>query len=157
MRLLKTLVIVMGVVLVVGFGALIYIVVGRIATPRQEPAPVAVAVPPAAPEAAAGSDAPAETLAAGAALPPHFTPSFGAQSLVLPAGARVSDFSAGGDRLVLRLILPDHSQQLAVVDLNTGALIGTLKIENGDGDTPSVLTPLPGVEVPPRNRQEGRR
>lgn len=158
MRLLKTLVIVMGVVLVVGFGALIFIIVTRMAAPKPEP--VAVAVPPvveARPAEVALPSAALPGASAGDSLPPHFTPNFGEQSLVLPPGARVSDFSAGADRLVLRLILPDQSQQLAVVDLNTGALIGTLKLETGDNAPPSVLAPLQGITVPPRNRQEGRK
>ena len=154
MRLLKTFVIVMGVVLVLGFAALIFIVVTRINAPRPE---TAQAVAPAAPQPAAQpAPAPIPLPPLGATLPPQFTPNFGEQAIAIPPGARLSDFSAGGERLVLRLILEDQSQQLMVVDLNTGALIGTLRLEVG-GEAASIplLPMLPGVEVPPRNRQEG--
>jgi len=153
MRLLKTFVIVMGVVLVLGFAALIFIVVTRINAPKPEKAQTTSAPPPPAPQPA---PAPIALPPLGATLPPQFTPNFGEQAIAIPAGARLSDFSAGGERLVLRLILEDQSQQLMVVDLNTGALIGTLRLEVG-GEAASVppLPMLPGVDVPPRNRQEG--
>lgn len=153
MRLLKTFVIVMGVVLVLGFAALIFIVVTRINTPKPETTQAASAPPSPASQPAT---APIALPPLGATLPPQFTPNFGEQAITIPPGARLSDFSAGGERLVLRLILEDQSQQLMVIDLNTGALIGTLKLEVG-GEAASVplLPMLPGVEVPPRNRQEG--
>ncbi|MGE0154761.1 MAG: hypothetical protein AB7R90_19240 [Reyranellaceae bacterium] len=166
MRLLKTLVIVMGVLLVLGFGALVYIIAGRLAAPRPAtsvPMPTAPAVtaPPPSVQEPPAPQPPAEqppAPAIGQALPPHFTPSFGEQSLVLPPGARISDFSAGGGRLVLRVILADQTQQLVVVDLNTGALIGTLNVENSGEPAPTTILPaLPSVEVPPRNRQEGKK
>ena len=148
MRLLKTLVIVMGVVLVLGFGALIYIIATRVTAPRPEPVRAEQPEPPPKP-------IPLPPL--GESLPQQFTPSFGEQTLAIPAGARLSDFSAGGDRLVLRLILEDQTQQLIVIDLNTGALIGTLKLATGEEGAPvTVLPPLPGVQVPPRNAQEGK-
>ena len=157
MRLLKTLVVVMGVILVLGFGALIYIIGSRINAPKP-PAPAAsIAVPPAQPEAAPQPAArPAPAL--GEALPPLFTPNFGEQTLVLPPGARISDFSTGGGRVVLRVILADQSQQLVVVDLNTGALIGTITIENSGQPAPTTMLPaLPARDVPPRNPQEGKK
>lgn len=157
MRLLKTLVIAMGVILVLGFGALIYIIATRITAPK--PGPVAsVSVPAAQPPARAAMPEPPPKPAVGAALPPLFTPNFGEQTLVLPPGARVSDFSTGGGRVVLRVILADQSQQLVVVDLNTGALIGTINIENSGQPAPTTMLPaLPAREVPPRNPQEGKK
>jgi hypothetical protein len=155
MRLLKTLVIAMGILLVVGFGALIYVIAGRLAAPKPTPVATAPVLP--VPQA----EKPPEPVAlpkVGEALPQHFTPSFGEQALVLPPGARISDFSAGGDRLVLRVIMADQTQQLVVVDLNTGAMIGTLNIENSGQPAPTTLLPaLPSVNVPPRNPQEGKK
>lgn len=156
MRLLKTLVIAMGVLLVVGFGALIYVIAGRITAPRPAPVATSPAVP--LPAQAEKPPEPAVLPKIGEALPPHFTPNFGEQTLLLPPGARISDFSAGGGRLVLRAILADQSQQLIVVDLNTGALIGTLNIENSGEPAPTSMLPgLPSVNVPPRNAQEGKK
>lgn len=162
MRLLKTLVIAMGVVLVVAFGALVIIVMNRMNAPKPAPAAsVAVAPPkpaPAATETPAATPMPLPAPVAGQPLPPHFTPNFGEQSLVLPPGARISDFSTGGDRVVLRVIMADQTQQLVVVDLNTGALIGTLNIVNNDGPAPTTMLPgVPTITVPPRNAQEGKK
>lgn len=162
MRLLKTLVIAMGLILVVAFGALVIIVMNRMNAPKPPP-PASVVVPtPATPAppvpTPAATAAPLPGPAAGQSLPTHFTPSFGEQTLVLPPGARISDFSAGGDRLVLRVILADQTQQLVVVDLNTGAMIGALNIENSGQPAPtSVLPTVPSVNVPPRNAQEGKK
>jgi hypothetical protein len=154
MRLLKTLVVAMGVILVLGFGALIYIIATRISAPKPAPAASVVVPKPEPPPVAA----PAPLPNLGQSLPQHFTPNFGEQTLMLPPGARVSDFSAGGDRLVLRVILADQTQQLVVVDLNTGAMIGTLNIENSGQPAPTTLLPaLPSVNVPPRNPQEGKK
>jgi hypothetical protein len=154
MRLLKTLVVAMGVILVLGFGALIYIIATRISTPKPAPAASVVVPKPEPPPVAA----PAPLPNLGQSLPQHFTPNFGEQTLMLPPGARVSDFSAGGDRLVLRVILADQTQQLVVVDLNTGAMIGTLNIENSGQPAPTTMLPaLPSVNVPPRNPQEGKK
>lgn len=153
MRLLKTLVIAMGLILVVAFGALVVIVMNRMNAPK--PQPVASVVVPTPPKPALVE--PAVPLPVQS-LPTHFTPSFGEQSLVLPPGARISDFSTGGDRVVLRVIMADQSQQLVVVDLNTGALIGTLNILNNDGPAPTTMLPgVPTITVPPRNAQEGKK
>lgn len=158
MRLLKTLVIAMGLILVVAFGALVIIVMNRMNAPKPAPAASVAVSPPAAAPAPAATPAPLPGPVAGQSLPTHFTPSFGEQSLVLPPGARISDFSTGGDRVVLRVIMADQSQQLVVVDLNTGALIGTLNILNNDGPAPTTMLPdVPTITVPPRNAQEGKK
>lgn len=155
MRLLKTLVIAMGLILVVAFGALVIIVMNRMNAPKPAPAASVAVSPPASP---AATPAPLPGPVAGQSLPTHFTPSFGEQSLVLSPGARISDFSTGGDRVVLRVIMADQSQQLVVVDLNTGALIGTLNIVNNDGPAPTTMLPgVPTITVPPRNAQEGKK
>jgi hypothetical protein len=89
MAALKLLVIVMGVLIVLGVGGLIYGLAMRVELPR-----------------------------AGAAD----------GTIALPAGARVLDMAAAGDRLVLRVALPDASERLLVVDLAHGRQIGTLEL-----------------------------
>ena len=46
----------------------------------------------------------------------------------LPAGGRIVDMTAAGDRLVLRVALPDASERLVVVDLARGRQLGTLAV-----------------------------
>jgi hypothetical protein len=156
MRLLKTLVIALGVILVVAFGALVVIVMNRM-NARPPTPPTAVVAPP-VPAPAIEPPPVLPSLPTGQPLPQHFTPNFGEQALVLPPGARISDFSTGGNRLVLRVIMADQTQQLVVVDLNTGALIGTLNVQNSGEPAPTSMMPaVPNVNVPPRNAQEGKK
>ena len=46
----------------------------------------------------------------------------------LPAGGRIVDMTSAGDRLVLRIALPDASERLVVVDLARGRQLGTLEV-----------------------------
>jgi len=46
----------------------------------------------------------------------------------LPAGGKVLDMTAAGDRLVLRVALPDASERLVVVDLTRGRQLGTMEL-----------------------------
>jgi hypothetical protein len=46
----------------------------------------------------------------------------------LPAGGRILDMTASGDRLVLRVALPDASERLIVVDLARGRQLGALEL-----------------------------
>jgi uncharacterized membrane protein HdeD (DUF308 family) len=55
-------------------------------------------------------------------------PRFADGKLELPAGARVVDMAATGERLVLRVALPDAHERLIVVDLARGRQIGTLEL-----------------------------
>jgi hypothetical protein len=89
MAALKLLVVVMGVLIVVGIGVLVYALAARVDVAR---APYADA------------------------------------KLALPDGAKVLDMTAAGDRLVLRLALPDASERLLVVDLVRGRQVGTLEL-----------------------------
>lgn len=54
--------------------------------------------------------------------------SFAATTLDLPRGARIEAMAAGADRLVLELALPEGGRQLVVVDLATGARLGTIEL-----------------------------
>ena len=95
MAALKALVVVMGIMLVVGFVALIVVIAGRVSQ---------------------------KTAGLGAAQP------YTAAPVEIPAGARVEAMSAGPDRLVLDLLLPDGNRELAVIDLGTGRRLGTIPL-----------------------------
>jgi len=102
MRALKALVIVMTVLLVGGTAALIAGLVWR-ATHHAATRQAATAPPPAA------------------ARP--FT-----AALDLPAGASVREMRATGERLVLRIALADGGERLVVLDLGSGARLGTIEL-----------------------------
>ena len=95
MRALKILVVVMGVMLVVGFAALVAVIAGRVSR--------------------GGST----TMAAhGFAAPP----------IDIPRGARIEAMTAGSDRLILALALPDGERQLVIIDLAKGIRLGTIEL-----------------------------
>ncbi|MGH7048255.1 MAG: DUF6476 family protein [Stellaceae bacterium] len=96
MRALTVFVIVMGVVIVVGFGVVAAIIAGRM----SRGAPVAGA-------------------AAGHAF---------ATSLDLPPGARIAAMTTAPDRLILQLALPDGASRLVILDLTTGARLGSIAL-----------------------------
>ncbi|HTS90778.1 MAG TPA: DUF6476 family protein [Stellaceae bacterium] len=60
---------------------------------------------------------------------PSAAAGFGHSSVVLPAGARVVEMREAGDRLILRLDRSNGSQTLLIIDLTTGAEIGTIDLE----------------------------
>ncbi|MEE1563180.1 MAG: hypothetical protein V1253_08255, partial [Alphaproteobacteria bacterium] len=51
---------------------------------------------------------------------------FGSVDLPVPAGAQVEEVDSGDGRLTLRLRLDDGNTRIMVVDLASGALLGTL-------------------------------
>jgi hypothetical protein len=51
-----------------------------------------------------------------------------ATSVDIPRGARVEAMTAGTDRLVLELALPDGGRQLVIIDLATGARLGAIEL-----------------------------
>src|SRR5690349_17585088 len=95
MRALKILVVVMGVMLIVGFAALIAVVVGRVSR--------------------------------GGGTPAGFR-EFASAPIDIPRGARIEAMTAGADRLILALLLPDGRRQLVVIDLAKGARLGTIEL-----------------------------
>ena len=95
MRALKILVVVMGVMLVVGFGALVVVIAGRVSR-----------------------GGPAATVA-------H---EFTAAPIDIPRGARIEAMTAGPDRLILALTLPEGGRQLVVIDLAKGIRLGTIEL-----------------------------
>jgi uncharacterized protein DUF6476 len=54
--------------------------------------------------------------------------SFAASPIEIPAGARIETLGAGGDRLVLDLVLPDGNRQLIIIDLATGRRLGAIPL-----------------------------
>jgi hypothetical protein len=95
MRALKIIVVVMGVMLVVGFAALIAVVAGRVSRGGSASTPVRA---------------------------------FTARPIDIPNGARIEAMTAGPDRLVLGLELPQGDRQLLIIDLATGARLGTIEL-----------------------------
>lgn len=142
MRGLKALVIVLGIVIAIMFVIVAGEIIRRIATAKppgdDKPSIAAPLVPPPAPLPPS----------LGLQMSPAPLPGFGDITLNLPPGARVADFTASGDRLVLRLIMPDQEQRLMIVDLATGKAIGTVTLK-GDGTAKT-----PEIVVPPRNKGE---
>ncbi len=56
--------------------------------------------------------------------------SFADTTLDLPRGARIEAMAAGTDRLVLELALPEGGRRLVVIDLATGARLGTIELRS---------------------------
>jgi hypothetical protein len=51
-----------------------------------------------------------------------------AAAIDIPRDARIEAMTVGTDRLVLELVLPEGGRQLVVVDLATGARLGTIEL-----------------------------
>ncbi len=60
---------------------------------------------------------------------PGDTPAFGETDVDLPAGASVEETRIGNGRLVLRIRHADGQQSLMVFDLDTGRLLGTVRLK----------------------------
>ena len=54
--------------------------------------------------------------------------SFSPTAIDLPRGVRIEAMTAGTDRLILDLVLADDRRQLVVIDLVTGARLGTIEL-----------------------------
>lgn len=110
MRALKAVVIVMGVLILAGMGLVGYGIVKRATTP-QAPAKVGVMAlaPPIAGSAAKGPYGPVE--------------------IPLPPGARLLGTRAEGDRLLVELALANGGERVLVIELASGALLGTIDLK----------------------------
>jgi len=106
MRALKTIVIVMGVVLVAGFGLLIFGL-----TQNWHRASESAPLGPATPVVAAGS-----------------LRAWGSVGLGQPPGSKVMGMTAAGNLVVLHLALPDGNERIVVVDPARGAVTGTFGV-----------------------------
>ena len=114
MQALKTLVIVLGVMIVAAIAVIGVTIYHRAANLVNSPVP--------------GSPSPAARTGFG----PGFGPGFGKVALELPAGSRVVEMTAEGDRLILRLRLADGGRQILILDMATGKRIGTLELREGE-------------------------
>jgi hypothetical protein len=54
---------------------------------------------------------------------------FGTVELALPAGARIADTRIDADRVLVRVALPDGSEQLHVVDIESGRALGRIDLK----------------------------
>jgi hypothetical protein len=54
--------------------------------------------------------------------------SFAATAIDIPRDAHIGAIAAGTDRLILELVLPEGQRQLVVIDLATGARLGTINL-----------------------------
>lgn len=115
MRALKILVVVMGVLLVGGSVALIAAIVDRARHRLVGPAAAPVPVP-----------APASALVGPGR-------SFDHAVIDLPAGARVIATEAAGERLIVRIGLAEGGEALILIDLRSGARLGTIELRPASG------------------------
>jgi hypothetical protein len=53
--------------------------------------------------------------------------SFGDRSIPIPRGGRIEEMLAEGDRLIIKLRLPEGLLRLLILDLNSGALLGSFE------------------------------
>jgi hypothetical protein len=60
--------------------------------------------------------------------PPSAARPYAAASIDIPRGARVAAMKIAADRLVLALTLPQGGQEIIVINLVTGARIGTIEL-----------------------------
>jgi hypothetical protein len=96
MRALRVFVVVMGVILVVGFGVVFAVIAGRMS--RRE------------------------------AAAPGAEHRFATTALDLPRGAYIAAMTTAPNRLILQLALPGGGGELVVLDLATGARLGTIEL-----------------------------
>ncbi len=54
--------------------------------------------------------------------------SFAPTEIDVPRDARIEAMTAGTDRLVLELLLPDGRRQLVVIDMASGSRLGTIDL-----------------------------
>lgn len=106
MQALKALVIGMGILILVAMAVLAVTIYKRATAPSEE---------------TAVTNAPKTERASGL--------SFGTMDLPVPEGAHVEEMEAGDGRLTLRLRLNDGGTRILVVDLASGALLGTLVLQ----------------------------
>ena len=122
MQALKTLVIVLGVVIVAGIAVIGVTIYHRATNPVNSPVPDSPK--PAAEPAAKPAPKPATE--------PGFGPGFGRVVLELPPGSRVVEMTAEDDRLILRLRLADGGRQILILDMATGKRLGTFELKEGE-------------------------
>lgn len=121
MQALKAFVVIFGVLIVAGIAVLGVAVYRGAVNLAGEPAPTS-----AAPRPSAGS---VWGKAGGEGSGPRR--GFGTQELTLPTGSRIVERVAEGDRLILRLRLRDGGPQIVILDMASGARLGTVGFTEG--------------------------
>ncbi len=129
MRLLKGLVIGMGLLIAVGMVVFAYGLYQKISDPEftffaAEPEDRAPAAVPAAAAIPAATPAPTAT---PAAVAPRAA--FGTIGVPLPAGCRLARVIPEGDRLYLRIGPAGRCERVVVVDVATGSVLGTIAVQ----------------------------
>lgn len=125
MKALKTLVVFMGVLIVVGTGVVAYTVVKRGLAPERAAEP---AKPPAHTDHTDVARAPAAV---------DRLPAFGELTARLPPGYAPVEMTAEGDRLMVRLEAAGRDPRILVLDLRTGRTLGSIVLEReAAGATP---------------------
>jgi hypothetical protein len=102
MQALKILVVILGLLLIAGVVALGVGIAYRLNHPRLEPSPTMERMVP----------------LSGA---PRF--------VTLPAGAKILSAQSDGNRVMVRLGLPDGGERLLLLDWKTGAILSTLNLK----------------------------
>ncbi len=118
MQTLKTLVIVLGVMIVAGIAVVGVTIYHRTTNPVNSP------VPDSTEPAAKPSAEPAVRTGPG--------PGFGRVVLELPPGSRIVEMTAEDGRLILRLRLADGGRQILILDMATGKRLGTFELKEGE-------------------------
>ena len=118
-RLLKAIVIGLGVLIFVGLAVVVATIIsraGRLAAPVTSATPVAAVTT----EIMGGAPA-----------------AFGAKKLDLPPGSRLVEIRPDGDRLILRLRQVGGNEQLVVISLISGERLGVIDLGAGVATGPS--------------------
>ncbi len=111
MQALKALIIGMGVLIFAGFGIVGVTLYNRITAPDDS-----------------GGEAESTVEAAGRPETAGSLPAFGRARLGLPAGSRVIEMATEGRRLILHVRGPAGAESIHIIDLATGARLGTIEI-----------------------------
>ena len=110
MQTLKTLVIVLGVMIVAGIAVIGVTIYHRATNFVNSPVPASTE-----PDVRTGPG-----------------PGFGPVVLELPPGSRIVEMTAEDDRLILRLGLADGGWQILILDMATGKRLGTFELKEGE-------------------------
>jgi hypothetical protein len=65
----------------------------------------------------------------GGPAPSTSARTFGSRAIEIPRGSRIEAMTAGPDRLVLGLLLPEGGRQLLIIDMATGSPLGTIELQ----------------------------
>ncbi len=117
MQALKALVIVMGVLIVIGTTVVVVTIYNRMQTLGEAAPEPAAAATPGPPAAAPAASAP--------------LPVFREAPVALPDGCRVVEMVPAGERLLLRLGSIARCNRILVLDLGSGAVLGSFELGHG--------------------------